>query len=272
MLPTKTDGARTPTKGAVERFLMYSQRFANHTQRRYRDTLYRFSAILPEFVEDIRAEHIDQYLLSRRISNNSRNTELVPIRSFFAYLEKYYGLENIAKKVNNFPKYPPKQRVISEIEYRKILKESSEKERRVIIFLANTGVRSQEFCDLTPGAISPDLKYMTIIGKGSRRRIVPLNTTARECIPSIFTKKYNRDKLSWLCLKLSQKAGIPRFGPHALRHFFVTELIKRNVPISIVSKIVGHKSPQITFLVYTHLLLPDYLGVTDCLDCKERQA
>jgi len=221
---------------------------------------------MPDIVEQITPEHIDRFIGSLNVVNNSKNTILIPIKSLFTYLHDYHGMANTAAKVKNLPPQPPKQRVISEKEYRKILNVASEKERPIIKFLANTGLRSQKFCDLTPQSVNDEQKYITVIGKGSKGRIVPLNDTCQACMPAIFKKKYNRDKLSWLCRKLGQKAEIPRFGPHALRHRTITELIKRGVPIAIVSKIAGHSSPVITMKVYCHLFIPDFLGATDCLD------
>ena len=119
---------------------------------------------------------------------------------------------------------------------------------------------------MEPGCVSSDEQYITIIGKGSKRRVVPLNDTCRKCLALIFAKKYTRYSLSWLCRKLSRKAEIPLFGPHALRHRAITQLIKRGVPIAIVSRIAGHSSPVITMKTYCHLTEPDFLGVTDVLD------
>lgn len=254
-------------KKAIQRFLRYSQRFSDNTKRQYRDVLWQFCDAMPDFVEQITPEHIDRFVMGLKMLNSSKNTRLIPIRSFFRYLEDYLGLPNPAKKVKDLKKYPSRQRVITEIEYGKLLKVCKPKERAVIKFLANTGLRASEFGDLTSQCISPDRQYMTVIGKGQKRRTVPLNQTCRECLPIIFSKSYaSRNSLYRLCLSLSKRANLPVFGPHAFRHYFITELIKRGVPIAIVSKIAGHSSPVITMSVYVHLLVPDFVGATDCLD------
>ena len=260
-----TDAARTPTKGAIRLFLRYAQRFSQHTQRRYKDALYRFLADMPVFLDDITAEHIDIHLHKLKVSNNSKNTYLVAIRSFYRYLHDYHNLPNVAAKVKNLRSEPPKQVVISYIQLSQILAAASEKEYAVITFLANSGIRAQEFCDLTANSISPDKKFIQVIGKNRKKRTVPMNETCRQAWPHIYYKKWNRDKLAWLCKKLARKSGV-EFSAHSLRHYFVTELIKKGVPISIVSKIVGHASPEITYKIYCHLTTPDTLGVTDCLD------
>ena len=257
--------AGMPTKTAIRRFLRYSERFSDNTKRQYRDTLWRFFEQMPDFVELITPEHIDRYVGSRKILNSSKNTLLIAIKSFFTYLHDYHELPNVAAKVKNLKNQPPKRRVITEIEYSKILKVASEKEGAIVKFLGNTGLRVQEFCDLTPESVNGDQQYITVIGKGNRLRIVPINATAREQIPMIFARKYNRDSISWIMKKLSRKAQIPLFYSHALRHYWVTAMIKKGVNRFVVAKIAGH-SVEVLEKIYCHLLVPDFIGATDCLD------
>ena len=257
--------ARTPLENAIKLFLRYGGRYSYNTQRQYRDVLWRFSGEMPQFVEQITPEHLDRYIGSLKMLNSSKNTMLIPIKSFFTYLHEYHDLPNVAEKVKNLPAQPPKQRCLSEAEYELVLKCATEQERTVIRFLASTGLRAQEFCDLNQNCISPDQTYLTIIGKGSRRRVVPLNETARACIPMVFAKKYTRDMLSWMARKISQKVEIPVFGPHALRHRFVTTMIRKGISRSIVAKIAG-MSETILEKTYCHLTTPDFLGATDVLD------
>lgn len=57
-----------------------------------------------------------------------------------------------------------------------------------------------------------------------------------------------------------------KFGSHAIRHFFATQLIRKGVSIYKVSKILGHSSVKITESCYIHLVPVDLLGITDVLD------
>jgi integrase len=81
----------------------------------------------------------------------------------------------------------------------------------------------------------------------------------------------NRNRLYRICKRLARRAGIPRFGPHALRHYFATELYRKGVPVSLISKILGHSTTQITELIYVHFQSADLLGVTDCLESTEHE-
>lgn len=54
-----------------------------------------------------------------------------------------------------------------------------------------------------------------------------------------------------------QGAGLPRgFGPHQLRHAYASAMLSALVPLSDVSKWLGHRDFNITFNTYGHLL-PD---------------
>ncbi len=46
------------------------------------------------------------------------------------------------------------------------------------------------------------------------------------------------------------RAGLRRFGVHALRHFFASELIRRRYPPTEVAARLGHSSPMVTMTVY----------------------
>lgn len=74
---------------------------------------------------------------------------------------------------------------------------------------------------------------------------------------------------SWLCRRISKNASIIRFGSHALRHYFATQLIRKGVSIYKVSRLLGHSSVQTTESIYIHLLPLDLLGTTDVLDGQE---
>lgn len=51
----------------------------------------------------------------------------------------------------------------------------------------------------------------------------------------------------------AQKAGLPRIVIHELRHSHVSYLVSKGVPITAISKRIGHNSPKITLDVYSHL-------------------
>ncbi|KNY26307.1 tyrosine-type recombinase/integrase [Pseudobacteroides cellulosolvens] len=49
------------------------------------------------------------------------------------------------------------------------------------------------------------------------------------------------------------KANINKSGMHVFRHSFVTRLFEENVPIKVISSLIGHNKIETTLNIYTHL-------------------
>jgi integrase len=135
------------------------------------------------------------------------------------------------------PEDPPSQRFLTPEEYQAVLKVATGEIRDVIRLLAHTGLRVSELTGLTQASISPDGSLLTVVGKGRKRRYIPLDITCREILDPRRIKKgpvfewcdtrYSRPRQSILdrCYLLADLAGIPRFGlrdeylhgwPHAI--------------------------------------------------------
>ncbi|MBE6083563.1 MAG: site-specific integrase [Tissierellaceae bacterium] len=54
--------------------------------------------------------------------------------------------------------------------------------------------------------------------------------------------------------ELLEKLELPEMGFHSLRHTFATRAIEMNIPIKVVSDILGHSSITITMDLYAHVL------------------
>ena len=53
---------------------------------------------------------------------------------------------------------------------------------------------------------------------------------------------------------LCDQAGLPRIGPHGLRHSAATWLIASGASPKLVAQRIGHASPSITLSLYSHVL------------------
>lgn len=61
-------------------------------------------------------------------------------------------------------------------------------------------------------------------------------------------------------------AGVPKRGFHHLRHSFATLTLGAGVPVHVVSSMLGHSAPSITFNVYSHVLGADVAAATAAVD------
>ena len=271
--------AGTPITPIMEQWGRYCLRFTVRTREHYAMVLRKFRQSVPiKTIEDLRPAHLHDYLngILEHHTRRTHNAHLTALKSWYHWAAITYDTPNYAALLLMLPEDPPKQRVLAHEEYLKVLGVCKDGEANLIKFLANTGLRASEAIALSWDCVNPQMLAITIIGKGRKRRVIPLNRTCREIlgkyshqpgtrIKLVKSIKYNRKNLYTLCQKLAKKAGIKGFGPHALRHYFCTSLVRKGVPLIKVSRLLGHSSVSVTEKIYTHLTDSDLLGVTDCL-------
>jgi integrase/recombinase XerD len=133
-----------------------------------------------------------------------------------------------------------------------------------------TGMRVSELVTLKRNAVMRDATYLTIIGKGGRERIVPMNDRARDAVkaylgmleaePFLFPASGEDGHLSRQVFArdlkgLAGRAGIAsnRLSPHVLRHAFASHLLAGGADLRIVQTLLGHADISTT-QIYTHVL------------------
>jgi len=274
---------------AVQKWLKYNNRHTTRCQQHYTMVIKKFIESLPGQVSDIR--QIDtggiQGYISEKIAdltnngscnpNRTANAHLTALKSFTRWLSDTYKIPNAAGGIKTLKENPPDARFLTPKEYKAVLGVVDGDDRDVLVFIANTGLRATELCELTGRCVSQDKNRLVIVGKGRKQRAIPLNVTCKAILKRLHPKpntriffskstcKQPRALLYKICEKAAEAAEIPKFGPHSLRHYFATELARLNVSISRISKLLGHSSIRTTEQAYIHFL-PDYLaGTTDVL-------
>lgn len=127
----------------------------------------------------------------------------------------------------------------------------------LVMFGLNTGMRRSEVLNLTWKSVKDDT--VEIMGKGEKKRTVPLNRMAKEIILKqprrekfVFNVE-NRNNASLLhntTRRLEKIAGV-KFHYHLLRHAFTTSLVERGVDFVTIGAILGHSSMSMS-LIYSH--------------------
>lgn len=267
--------ARMLFSEAISTWLMYCKRYTERTQSHYSFVIHNFAKTLPVAmpITDLNAYYINAYItrILSYATNATANRHLIPIKSFFRWLSEDYDIPNIAKPIRFLREDPPKRRFLSLEEIDLALVVCSPQERDCLNFLLHTGLRASECCALTWNDITNNWIIIRQ-GKGRKQRKVPLNNTLREILARypyntrIQFLKSDRKRLYHLCCKISKKAGIPQFGPHALRRRFATSLAEANVPIAHIKILLGHSSIRTTEL-YLGITYASVFGATECL-CK----
>ena len=133
-----------------------------------------------------------------------------------------------------------------------------------------TGMRVSELVSLRRSAVMRDASFITVLGKGSKERIVPVNDRARDAIktylktldpgpflfPASGVEGYLSRQVFARDLKgLAARAGISsaRVAPHVLRHAFASHLLANGADLRVVQMLLGHADISTT-QIYTHVL------------------
>lgn len=121
----------------------------------------------------------------------------------------------------------------------------------------HTGLRKSELLNLRWRNLRDE--EIEVIGKGERKRSVPLNRMARTIIMRqprsgefIFDipNRHQTDLLRRTIKQIRKRSGVP-FNLHLCRHYCATELLAKGVDIVTIAEILGHSRSSIS-LIYSH--------------------
>ena len=133
-----------------------------------------------------------------------------------------------------------------------------------------TGLRVSELVGLKRAAVMRDASFLTVVGKGRKERVVPVNDRARDAIkaylptlppgPWLFpaageSGHLTRQVFARELKGLAGRAGIgtSRIAPHVLRHAFASHLLAGGADLRVVQTLLGHADISTT-QIYTHVL------------------
>jgi integrase/recombinase XerD len=140
----------------------------------------------------------------------------------------------------------------------------------VLELLFATGIRVAELCSLTVSDVSADYSLITVVGKGSKERRIPIANQAvktalrlyracfkKETITSFFVNRLHHrlseQSVRYMVAHYARRAKISqRITPHVFRHTFATLLLEKDVDIRYIQHMLGHSSISVT-QIYTHV-------------------
>jgi site-specific recombinase XerD len=140
----------------------------------------------------------------------------------------------------------------------------------VLELLYGSGLRVAELCGLRLEDLDLHRRLVTVWGKGSRQRQVPMSEPAMEAVagwlargrqqlmtaesPSdvLFLNRRGRPLGPRDVRRLLDHRAASPTHPHALRHSFATHLLDGGADLRVVQELLGHASLQTT-QVYTHV-------------------
>ncbi len=259
------------------------------TQRAYRGDLGALVGWLeragfegPEGVDRLVLRRYLAYLTTRRYAKRSIARKVASIRRYFSWLEASGQIaSNPARRLSAPAGDARLPRVLTSVELSELLDPAAAasdgeeaawrlRDDAVLELLYGCGLRVSELCGLDLDGVDLKGGYLTVWGKGSKQRRLPLGEPAADALggwiergrsavgdlsavgPAVFVNKALR-RLSDRDVRriLDRRSPVPTH-PHALRHSYATHLLDGGADLRVVQELLGHSSLRTTE-IYTHV-------------------
>lgn len=230
-------------------------------------------------VQHIYRAHIEDYLAAladKGQTGTTRARKLISLRVFFAHLvEKGILPESPAKKIKRPRREQKTKHYLRPDEYSRVLAEAAGDPRDYCIFqvFLHTGIRVSELVSLSLTDLDFEQKTVTIHGKGSRERVIPLEKKPLQALKLYFDHRpkgtdphlflnYKGEGFSIrgvrkLVDKYLKKAGITKqISCHGLRRTCLSSRAARNMNAFAIQKLAGHARMETT-RIYVQLSTDD---------------
>ncbi|MCX2725970.1 tyrosine-type recombinase/integrase [Thermomicrobium sp. 4228-Ro] len=84
--------------------------------------------------------------------------------------------------------------------------------------------------------------------------------------PSRTGKPYSAWGINDGLKRFCRESGLPPLTPHQLRHYHASILVQQGLPLTLISRRLGHASPEVTARIYAHWLGADDRAAAQAID------
>ena len=269
----------------VDRFLLLlAARRSPRTVDAYRRDLALLGAWRNGPVGDVSAEELESWLAALRAEGLSASTiarRTAAVRAFFKHQQLIGEREDNPAAAVQGPKRTRRlPRTLSAGETERLIEAAGGvtprgmRDRALVELLYGAGLRISEALGLEKASVDLDERFVRVLGKGGKERLVPLGRPAADAVrrylalgrphldrrhrPDLFLNArggaLTRAGAFLILRRLAEKAGLDptRVHPHLLRHSFATHLLEGGADLRSVQEMLGHADLGTTEL-YTHV-------------------
>lgn len=137
----------------------------------------------------------------------------------------------------------------------------------VIAILITTGIRVGALSNIKKEDINYKKETIKIIEKGNKEELIKVNKKILYLMndENFFNIHKHKNYINYRLKKLAKEQNILEkyIHPHAFRHTFATLLVKKNIDIHTVSKLLGHTNVNITTQYYVKESIADHQSHTE---------
>ena len=275
--------------GALDDYIQHlrvERGLSRHTVDGYAHDIGRFGVWLVDdglSLSDVDEVSVAAYLVTLSKQGRSARTQaraLSALRGFFRFLVQEGRLDLDPTELLEGPRLLRKlPDVLTEDEVLRLLaapvgdKPNRVRDRAMLHTMYAAGLRVTELVDLDLGDVHLAEGFVSALGKGNKRRLVPIGAHARDsltvylrevrprwakpatraCFVTARGTAMTRQSFWALVRKYARAAGITKsISPHKLRHSFATHLLAGGADLRAVQTMLGHADISTT-QIYTHV-------------------
>ncbi len=262
-----------------ENFLMVELNYSLNTIDSYILDIKQFLEILDKNIADIKDSDLNNYLkyLNDNFKINTRSRKLSSLKTFYKFLKEEYKISNIFEKIKNpkkekkIPKYFSQKELAILLDSVEPISDIDKRDRAMFELLYASGMRISELLSLKVFDLKLDEKFVSVIGKGNKQRIIPINSSSINAVNDYIKVRLNfmdkdtnilflnkrgtqmtRQGFTKILKNRALLVGITDISAHKLRHSIATHLLNNGADLKMIQQFLGHQSITTTE-IYTHV-------------------
>lgn len=274
----------------MEKYLRYLKLGRNYSE----NTLDAYKNDLRKLIEYVNSQNISVFdvklddlqnftatLVDLGITPRSQGRILSGVRSFYKFLIADGYMDEDPTELLEWPKigeHLPDVLSVKEVDMMEnaidLTKWEGQRNKTIIEVLFSCGLRVTELVTLHISDLFLDDKFIRILGKGKKERLVPISDSAIKELKFWFADRnlmeikpgeedyvflnrrgshLTRVMIYLMIRKLAAAAGIKKnISPHTLRHSFATALLEGGANLRAIQEMLGHEGIGTT-QIYTHI-------------------
>lgn len=282
-----SDNGNAALMKAYNRYLRLQRGFSPNTLEAYQRDVKKLTDYLDEEgirLTDVTLEHLQSFAASLHdlgIGAKSQCRILSGVRSFCNFMVRDGRIEDDPSELLESPqtgKHLPEVLSIEEVDMLEAAidctKWEGQRNRAMIEMLFSCGLRVSELVTLKLSDLYLDERFIRVLGKGNKERLVPISPRAIDELYMWFDKRnamkikpgeedyvflnrrgahLTRTMVLIFIKDYARDAGIRKtISPHTLRHSFATSLLEGGADLRAIQAMLGHESIGTTE-IYTHV-------------------
>ena len=268
-------------------YLLLERGLTQNTREAYSndvDKLIKYISVTTKSIREITLDDLHTFIADLHdlgISPRSQSRIISGVKSFFKFLRIEEYIDEDPSTLLDTPKigqHLPQILTIEEIDAMisaiDMSMAESQRNRAIIETLYGCGLRVSELCNLEISRVYLDERYIMVLGKGNKERMIPISDIAVEQIRLYLDERtqmkikpgeenilflnrrghrLTRQMIFYIIKNLCTAAGINKeISPHTLRHSFATHLLEGGANLRAIQLMLGHESIATTE-IYIHI-------------------